>query len=433
MELDKIIISNELLNKKQFDTLKEYADKLQFNNLSLVYNKNTGESKIKESIRKSSTVIVKDVDFVQNVILRIMEKRNQGLRLKIARNYITFIRYEEGGFFEWHIDFEQINIKGPSIYKEMHLLFCIEAPKQGGALSIKIEEDVKTIEMEEGLCIIFDKTLEHRGELVEVGTKIIMTVDVLVTLEINEMNFLKTNEQKLLEKFQNTQCPVFECGCNWEVIQMLYEEFEEIKKIDIVPFLDINVSIDTTSSNIEDIVLETHIQFIPNGVSYIRIDGDFGELFFVNGKWYGVKKDYSKYSYKYCCKCQTVRCVCGEETFPLETDSIISIVKKWQISKNRDPVDLILNLTNVHFSEKNIDVLSCFPDIKIPLTEDSLVKNVSNIIPISERIKPKTNVLGYNYWCNQTEYSKIDIEYKYGLVHISKLGSFKPINVILVK
>ena len=59
------------------------------------------------------------------------------LVVSFARDYVTFIKYEEGGFFDWHKDFEKITVNDGKNIKEMHLLFCIEGPKEGGELLIK--------------------------------------------------------------------------------------------------------------------------------------------------------------------------------------------------------------------------------------------------------------------------------------------------------
>ncbi len=172
-----------VLSNDDFNCLKDYTDKLNFDTPSFVFNRQT-ETLIKDTdVRSSKTVIINDKALREFIDKKLLDKiRSQGYVINIARNHLTFIRYDVGDFFDWHQDFEKYVINDRYKWVEMHMLFCLQAPIKGGELEIKLfNDDMQTIAMNVNRAIIFDKYLEHKGTTVIEGTKLILTVDILIS------------------------------------------------------------------------------------------------------------------------------------------------------------------------------------------------------------------------------------------------------------
>jgi hypothetical protein len=44
--------------------------------------------------------------------------------LELTRSHVTFLKYDAGGKFDWHHDFEKVIVENDSM-QEMHLLLCV--------------------------------------------------------------------------------------------------------------------------------------------------------------------------------------------------------------------------------------------------------------------------------------------------------------------
>lgn len=168
-------LSQDVLDNTILEKLKSYTESLNLKS-SVFFSIATQESIHDENIRKSRTVIDDNEDLLNMVKTCILPKisRDHEINLKLSRDYVTFIKYEEGGFFKRHIDFEKFKIND-SI--EMHLIFCINAPEEGGELVV----GQVPYRMIENRAILFDKLVPHEALTVMRGEKLIMTIDVLVT------------------------------------------------------------------------------------------------------------------------------------------------------------------------------------------------------------------------------------------------------------
>ena len=109
--------------------------------------------------------------------------------MKLARNHVTFIRYDEGGFFNWHADHEKFVLNNRNKWLEMHLVYCLEAAEEGGNLLIRSPPLQGSVNSYEELnipyqangCVIFDKRMQHCSTPVIRGSKLIVTLVVLVS------------------------------------------------------------------------------------------------------------------------------------------------------------------------------------------------------------------------------------------------------------
>uniref|UniRef100_A0A6C0J6R9 Prolyl 4-hydroxylase alpha subunit Fe(2+) 2OG dioxygenase domain-containing protein n=1 Tax=viral metagenome TaxID=1070528 RepID=A0A6C0J6R9_9ZZZZ len=181
--IHNVIKKENVLNPEDIQSLQDYANKVAFTVPSFVYNRKKQEDVLDTQVRKSKTISVDDpeiLQFVKECVLPSIEGEN--LVLKLARDHVTFIKYEEGGFFDWHQDHEKYIINERRKWLEMHLLICLTAPTGGGELSVEFNKDnIKQYPLKVNECIIFDKNMKHKGDIVTSGNKIIMTVDVLVS------------------------------------------------------------------------------------------------------------------------------------------------------------------------------------------------------------------------------------------------------------
>ena len=211
-----IFTYDNVLPAQQLDQLTKFVHKLDFDNHpSFVYHTVEKHDKIDETIRKSQTVYSHDpalMAFIsQELLPRLvsLSKKNDKfdeLTFELGRDYVIFIKYKPGGFFDWHVDHEKILLASPPTgFKEMHMIFCLEGASEGGTLSIQLsdssvesvsersEKSEKTEKTEKitaysevtakNSCLLFDKQLKHRADTVKSGTKMIMTVDVFVSLQ----------------------------------------------------------------------------------------------------------------------------------------------------------------------------------------------------------------------------------------------------------
>lgn len=176
----KLFKAENVLSDEDFEALKSYAGTLPLES-SFVYHRGKELNMRDPAVRKSQSVSVSDpaiLDFIED---KIFNKVSDDLIIKRARDHVTFIKYKEGGFFDWHQDYEKYIIDDRRKWIEMHLLFCLERAAEGGELTIKINGAVQSHQYVNNGVMLFDKRMEHCAEEVLEGTKIIMTVDVLVS------------------------------------------------------------------------------------------------------------------------------------------------------------------------------------------------------------------------------------------------------------
>lgn len=185
----EVFTKQDVLSAEHLAKLKDYVAGLPFTQPSFVYHRKKGHDVRDTSVRKSHSMSTDDpslLAFVQEQVIPCACPDD--VVAKLARDHVTFIKYEPGGFFDWHQDFSKYTINKGDKWLEMHLLVCLQGA-DGGDLLVKDKDWLKGIESIEPSsyqhvtngAILFDKMMEHRGDTVTGGIKIIMTVDVLVT------------------------------------------------------------------------------------------------------------------------------------------------------------------------------------------------------------------------------------------------------------
>jgi hypothetical protein len=279
-----IIKKSNVLDEIEFKKLKDYVRTLEFNEPSNVFKIQSKQNVHNTNLRKSFKLVDKTPDIL--VIVDKLICNMDGFKIERSRDHVTFIKYETGGFFKEHVDFEKYRINN-SI--EMHLIFCIEAPKSGGELKIKIDNVYEMIDnvRVENSCVVFNKKYPHSSEIVTDGEKIIMTVDVLV--HVPQDYTIKGAD---IDEFDDNK--------NQIIITQNSEEFEYYLKknqssLDIVPFVMLKATSDYNNSaknmcNIFDVndTYETHRL---NNALCNTLDGGDG-LSYISHK---LESNFSKY------------------------------------------------------------------------------------------------------------------------------------------
>jgi len=185
---------NNVVPNDKFQLFDSHLKSLSFTESSSVFSIKEKTEMVDTNIRLSRTIHDNDIDllkFVDTYLINTLRNRTK-LSIKRSRDYVTFIKYEKGGFFSPHTDFEKYKLNDSC---EMHLLFCLVCPDDGGELKIDNNKYI----FEQNKCIMFDKHMLHSAEIVKDGIKIIMSIDVLVNIDL----LTKISDLDILDKFKN--------------------------------------------------------------------------------------------------------------------------------------------------------------------------------------------------------------------------------------
>lgn len=202
-----ISVFKEFMNPAIFLELQKYVSGLPINAATPVFNISTGENIVDPNVRNSRYITMNDesvLKMLRKYFIERFKEVNPDLVVELARSYYTFIRYDEGGFFDWHEDNERFRINSGQRWLECHAILCLEPPSDGGELEIADRK----IQLERNTCVVFDKRLIHRGAPVNKGIKVIMTLDVLVsTICAQSYQCLGTEAADCLQKVVTFMTP----------------------------------------------------------------------------------------------------------------------------------------------------------------------------------------------------------------------------------
>lgn len=438
---NKVQQYNDFLTDENFNQLKDYVNTLNFSKPSFVFNIPNKENVIDEKVRKSQTVITDDksiVNFTKNVILKIPD-----VNMKMVNNYVTFIKYEEGGFFDWHNDFSKFTINKGTKFVECHFLFCIEEPEEGGDLLIRD----KSYEYKKNSVIMFDKSQDHKADVVKKGTKIIMTVDVLTSsnkdhiyepIDVNEyleFNKLTNNFGALsynlnfIESIYNEETDVMFAYLNINGRIIIYDKqgiFYFNNKDEYDTYLVCKENDYPSNYEIKDLSINKIAHYKDDKIVYV-------------GDYYDGDYDYNKLieeeaTYLVCDKCK-------EDINP-DTHYVHNLVwcrnyrkPKYKYTKLIDELfdesGVIETLTiskyvlygdEIYFNDsEKVFLPKKFNGNKIPdnTNEEELLKLIK-VLPTSFNGQ-KPEEITYGYHCNQEEYDQVVIDMMYGIIRKDKL------------
>ena len=393
MSLNNLILPfGELLDQSDHLEISKFSKSLNFEtNPSFVFNNVSQENLIDPEIRKSKTCFSKDINlmkFINEVILPRMNSRTKDLyEFRLARDYVTFIRYDKGDFFEWHTDFEKLRINhGDNCFKEMHFLYCIEGCQNGGQLLVKDPNgDVLTIEdaRTANSAVVFDKLMKHKGAEVIDGTKIIMTIDLYVLTRARVEACLSQEIETEFSDFLDSKREWISFRGNMDAFNKVWSIIDPQTR-EFIPFIELKATIDNSFY---------HVLATSSGINYVNICDDGDKFVYRGNQWYYTKSaDRNK------------------------------LVKRI-FNENKDNPSAFLF--------EAISVLTISEDGNIygwPTIEFMKVNtNLPTLIDLPEYFTSKEfedwgwnkTEAGYSYYCNEASYAQFDVNYRYGIMGVT--------------
>lgn len=284
--INQIFTFDKILQVGELAQYQKYVQNLNICKPSFVFHRDEQQFKHNEEIRKSKVIHVEDeglLNFVKSGLLKTVSQKS-GMNIKLARKRVTFIKYDEGGFFDWHNDHEKYVINGRSRHLEMHLLFCIAGTQEGGELLIKeikkpnistseasssdSKDPVKITKIKQACttngCVLFDKHLEHAGGKVLKGNKLIMTVDVMVSTHMVAKDpKLSLRMESLVKKLAAGK--ISNIGTyQADELKKIWGIIPEAKRKGLVPFVEVTYSGEITQLSGPKVAKETHSSFYRN-------------------------------------------------------------------------------------------------------------------------------------------------------------------------
>lgn len=131
-------IFDDIMDPNDFRQIYDYAMNLEINKSSPVFHLASGQEIVDPKVRKSKTFVVDDpslLELVEKTVLKQFHNKQSNkekeLIVKLARDRVTFIKYDKGGLFDWHIDHEKYSINDGRKWLECHLILGIIAPEDG--------------------------------------------------------------------------------------------------------------------------------------------------------------------------------------------------------------------------------------------------------------------------------------------------------------
>lgn len=419
-----------LLDAKSMEKIQQFANSLNFQaNPSFVFNRDTEENQIDPEVRKSKTVLTEDeglISFLNDHVLVAMNEHVKGLyNFRLARNYVTFIRYDKGDFFEWHVDFEKVRVNhGENGFKEMHFLYCVQGCSEGGELLVK--KPTETLSITEAKttnsAVVFDKLMEHKGAEVIEGTKIIMTIDLYVVTEARVKTGLTLQVESEVSDLISKKRQWVSLRGNQEAFQNVWNNiYSSNAKKEFVPFLELKAAIGDRLF---------HIFATASGVCYIKLRGYEEEYEYRDNQWYytsskdneskspdsGVKKRFTLKSHK------TKNSKWGDESEKTRYRNKLYKVFRDHLD---DPVQM-LEAAIRELTGSEIYEIDGLPQIEFQNSLGRLT-GISKLTHMPDYFFEKEfsdwgwekSAAGYNSYCNETDYSHFDIDYRYGIMHQS--------------
>jgi hypothetical protein len=444
MSLNNLIITfDDLLSLPDQENIQSFTRAMDFHaNPSFVFHRAKEENVIDPEVRKSKTCFSKDVEllsFINDVVLPEMNKNVDGLyTFRLARDYVTFIRYDKGDFFDWHTDFEKVRVNhGENGFKEMHFLYCVQGCESGGELLIKRSSDIITAKEARttNSAIVFDKLLEHKGSEVTEGTKIIMTVDLYV---VSQARITAGLSQQLETEFSD-----FLAGKKaWVSLRGEPAVFQKVwatlSPKEFIPFLELKATINSDSY---------HIFSTAAGITYVQIirqNNSNDEIEYLNGQWYYTELPQEKLNEGGGGKKHKLN--------PKYKDPKASEKYEYTDWSSDDTHQRVIDKQNVRdclrcaIKEDWADPSSFLASVMRSLSmsaEDGSIENwpkadfmeIDNTIPKLKDLPPyfftkefqdwgwKTTEVGYTYHCNEPSYDEFDVTYRYGIIRFDETNS----------
>jgi hypothetical protein len=181
-----------LLSDDKLLYLQEYANTLNYNE-SNVYNREKNEISLDINKRLSYNCDISDyqiINIVENDLFDSIMKNNHDITMiNLAVSTIRFIKYTHGGFFDYHMDNNQLG--------NARLLFCInnDCDDKTSQFVVQHNDNELIFDDKQNECIIFDKSMLHKRNNITGRNKTIMVMDVSITTKMNESRFSYKKKQ----------------------------------------------------------------------------------------------------------------------------------------------------------------------------------------------------------------------------------------------
>lgn len=462
MALNNLILTfSDLLKPKNWQNIRAFTDALNFpQNPSFVYHRGEKVNKIDPEVRQSKTCIVRDsnlLEFVQEEVVKAMNEKVKGKYvIRLARDYVTFIRYDPGDFFDWHIDFEKIQINGgENGFKEMHFLYCVQGPTEGGRLLVKErghkvgEAPIKEVDAActTNEAVVFDKLMEHMGEKVTAGSKIIMTIDVFVTTELRLKSGITEEKEALLGELLERKRSWINLEGNYHAWKQIWAllKYEYPKKSEkLIPFMQIDMKIGDHNYQIDA---------TPDGIKRIAVDlraryeKYYTNYYYVQETWYsekgvpdpnkkkGWREPFDEVKWKELHKLLEERATAKADMpknpgWNCQYDSKemknyrknYRIWRLYQLLEKKNPMDLAYKLVDMFEEDTEAFQIESWPNIEDEFGPEIQAEGVKVINSLSEELSAEnwSNATGgYTYHCNEANYDQFTVNYRYGFVRYS--------------
>jgi hypothetical protein len=187
------------------------------------------------------TFVDKKLFALVDILIEKLNKKDKYYNYVTVKNDVTYIKYNEGGFFKSHSDYLSIT---SNIVEEYTLLISMnEKECEGGETKFTINYSSKYVSKESIIpkhTLLFRKDLIHEGLVVKNGTKEIITINlwaipkinnnILVIKMTNEDDVYAISQNNIMEipnKFRNF---ILETKKNGTYKQILYYQENETKK-----------------------------------------------------------------------------------------------------------------------------------------------------------------------------------------------------------
>jgi predicted 2-oxoglutarate/Fe(II)-dependent dioxygenase YbiX len=164
---DRIITITEFLSKDECEVIiKKCLDELD-----LLDAKTYSESNVvklsKKEIRKSKVAFIDDLGHINNLILsKVMEEvKIKGFEPSIET--FQFTKYNEGDYFDWHID------RGETMFKDRFYTIVIQLNENytGGDFELMINNKKSELEFGVGNLYVFPSNVFHRVKPIQTGNR----------------------------------------------------------------------------------------------------------------------------------------------------------------------------------------------------------------------------------------------------------------------
>lgn len=180
---------------------------------SNVYHKESKQNVLDDSVRSSKTHKIyyrssKTIFYLVEKLIDQVNKTNNTL-FSLVPDDIDIIKYDKGDFFNRHDDYVPIKNKYIKYYT---LLFCIDANCVGGETSLFMDKgEIKFTEsITPGQWLLFKNEIEHSGNKIESGYKIILKANVInidfgTNMHYAEFDKLISAKNDIISKFLESE------------------------------------------------------------------------------------------------------------------------------------------------------------------------------------------------------------------------------------